>query len=187
MTVITRSARPFGSLWIVPFLVLGLTGFFGACSSFSVSSSEESSWAAEQIEQVKGSIQIISVSVERSGEWGSLEKEITGLLPLLFLEEFYLVVPSAAGADYSAGVIVREREYPDGWQIRRSLSVEVRLWAGNTDEPLPLTAGRSLSNGRKSLASSKTLSSMLRKAIKGAIGGLPGPVIDPPGSPLEVQ
>ena len=158
-------------------LVFVQAAFLSGCSSFGFSKYE--SWAAEKMKESKGSVRIISVSVDRSGEWNSerssLEKEIGDLLPLLFSEESYLVVSPSTPVDYLAAVNVREREYQDGWQTRRSLSVELRLWAaGETDEiePLPLSAGRSIVQGRKSLASSSVLSGMLRKAVKSAINGL---------------
>ena len=158
----------------------------GSCISFSFDSKENSSWAAMEKENSgrgwQGTVRIVSVSAEKSGEWGSvspflLEKEMGDLLPLLFSEEAYLVVSPAAEADFYAEVKVREREYPDRWQTKRSLSAEVRLWSdaaeGSVSQPLPLSAGRALLNGKQSLASSKTLSSMLRKAVKSALQGLP--------------
>lgn len=150
-----------------------IASFFG-CSTFSLGSSENSAWSMAGGEQPKGAVRIISVSVDKSGEWGSLEKEISAMLPLLFLEESYLVVPSREAADFSAEVTVREREYLSGWRTRRSLSVELRLWDTGNEGPLPLSAGRALYQGKRSLASSQTLSDMLRKAVKNAIGGLPG-------------
>ena len=147
--------------------------FFGACSSLPFDSSESSAWAAGGQERTRGSIQIVSVSADKAGEWGSLEKEVLDLLPLLFFEESYIVVSSPGEADYSVDVKLREREYPEGWQTRRSLSAEVRIWAAGSAEPLPLSAGRSLMNGKQSLSSSKTLSVMLRKAVKNAVNGLP--------------
>ena len=154
------------------FLVFGFL-VFGSCVSFD--SSESSSWAFGKEGNSRGTIRIISVSAEKSGEWGTLEKEISDLLPLLFSEEAYLVVSPSAQADYSAEVKVREREYPNGWQTRRSLSAEVRLWAGDgfAGQPLPLSAGRALNQGKQSFASSKTLSAMLRKAVKNAVRSLP--------------
>ena len=159
----------------------------GSCVSFDTS--ESSSWASGKNEKLRGIIRIISVSVEKSGEWGGLEKELNDLTPLLFSEQGYVTVfpddreVAPAGARqgfgslpvYSAEVKIREREYPDGWQTRRSLSAELRLWAGDdyTCQPLPLSAGRVLNNGKKSFASSKTLSAMLRKAIRNALGALP--------------
>ena len=147
--------------------------FLGSCSSFSFSSSENSAWAVPTNEKPRGTVRISSVSAEKSGEWGSLEKEITDLLPLLFSEESYLVVSPGERADFTAKVEVREREYLSGWQTKRSLSVELRLWAAGADGPLPLSAGRALVQGRQSLASSQTLDNMLRKAVKNAVRGLP--------------
>jgi len=158
-------------------LTISSLAFLGSCASLPFDSSESSSWAAGDAGKAKGSIRIISVSAEKTGEWGVLEKEIADLLPLLFSEEGYQAVSPASPADYSAEVKVREREYPDGWMTKRSLSAEVRLWAGGgegpADRPLPLSAGRALNHGKQSFASSKTLSAMLRKAVKNAVRGLP--------------
>ena len=154
------------------FLVLSLA-IFGGCVSFY--SNGNSSWAAGNREEARGAIQIVSVSAERSGEWGLLEKEVKDLLPLLFFEKGYVTVSPDGHADIFAEVIVREREYIDGWKTRRSLSAEVRLWGREEfpDQPLPLSAGRVLNNGKQTFASSGTLSAMLRKAVRSAIKGLP--------------
>jgi len=163
------------------------------CVSFD--SSESSSWAAGKSEDLKGVVRIISVSVDKSGEYGGLENEVRDLLPLLFLEQGYMTVssggkmalssgnfPDSGGLPfYSANVKIREREYQDGWKTSRSLSAELRLWAADNGtneiapdaQPLPLSAGRALNNGKKSFSSSGTLSAMLRKAIKNAVGALP--------------
>ena len=143
----------------------------GSCVSFDYL--ESSSWAADR-GKVRGTVRIVSVSADKPGEWGSLEKEINDLLPLLFFEEEYAVVSLSSRADYLAEVRVREREYPDGWKTVRSLSAEVRLWAGDgsAGQILPLSAGRALNQGKQSFASSKTLSVMLRKAVRNAILGL---------------
>ena len=149
--------------------------FLGGCSSLPFDLSQDSRWAGV-IKKEKGTVRLISVSAERSGEWSSLEKEITYLLPLLFSEESYRVVSASAAADYSAEVMVREREFADGWRTKRSLSAELRLWADNAYGPLPLSAGRSLVLGKQTLSSSRTLCSMLRKAVKNAVRALPGAV-----------
>ena len=145
------------------------------CSTLPFDSTENSSWKADRIGKLRGTIKIISVSADKSGEWHSLEKEISDLLPLLFLEESYRVVQASAEADYCAEVNAREREYPVGWRTKRSVSIEVRIWRGNENGPLPLSAGRSMIQGKQSLASSKTTSAMLRTAIKKAVRGLDKP------------
>ncbi|MCL2092562.1 MAG: hypothetical protein FWH12_00035 [Treponema sp.] len=126
-------------------------------------------------ESIEGTIRLGSVSAERSGEWGSLEKEIHSLVPLFFSEVSYLVVPPESPADYVAEIYLREREYHSGWRTQRSLSAEVRIWAdqGEPMELLPLATGRALTEGRQSLASARTLSTMLRKAVYNAIRALP--------------
>ena len=152
-------------------LAFGLA-FFGSCVSFDLPQNSYWAWDGES---GRGSIRIISLSAEKSGDKSSLEKEIADLLPLLFSEQSYLVVSPSARADYAAEVKVREREYADGWQTKRSLSVQIRLWTddGFFDEILPLSAGQALNQGKRSFASSKTLISMLRRAVKNAVRGLP--------------
>ena len=145
---------------------------FAGCSTFPPDSSENSSWKADGIGKLSTTIKISSVSADKSGDWNSLEKEIADLLPLLFREESYRVVPASEDADYRAEVKAREREYPVGWRTKRSLSVEVRLWRGNESGPLPFSAGRAMIQGKQSLASSKTTSAMLRTAIRKACRGL---------------
>jgi len=156
-----------------PFALVLSLAVLGSCVSFDFP--ESASWTSGKGDKTIGTIRLVSVSAEKSGEWGALEKEVSDLLPLLFSENGYIIVSPNDTAAYSAEVNVREREYPDGWQTKRSLSAEVRLWAGDGSErrPLPLSAGRALNNGNKSFASSRTLSAMLRKAIKNALGGLP--------------
>ena len=160
---------------LIIILFLARIVIFTSCSSLPPNSSENTAWKAMKEGKAKGTVQIYSVDADRSGEWGSLEKEISGLMPLFFLEKKYLVVSSSVPADYIAEVRVREREYPDGWRTRRSACAEVRLWDGENfiDNPLPLSAGRSMIQGKKSITSSKTLSVMLRKSVNKAVRGLP--------------
>ena len=155
------------------FILTAVLAVLGSCVSIDLP--ESSSWARGS-EEPRGTIRIISVSAEKSGEWGALEKEISDLLPLLFSEKSYLVLSASPQADYAAEVKIREREYADGWQIKRSLSAEIRLWAddGSFQQLPPLSAGRALNQGKKSFASSKTLSVMLRRAIGHAVYRLPG-------------
>jgi len=158
------------------FFLLLLAVFFCGCASVQPSSSQSYNWTGDikrARQRTKGTIRIISVSAERSGEWGSLEKEALHLLPLLFSEKKYVVVPVSAAADYTADVKIRERQYTDGLHIKRSLSVEVRLWKGNTVEPLPFAASRVLINGKLTLAKSETLNEILREAVGSSVRWLP--------------
>jgi hypothetical protein len=159
------------SIWYASVLVML---FFGSCASFPFISEDISSWGERNISLMRGTIRINSVSVEKQGDMGSLEGEINDLLPLLFSEEHFLVVSSSAKADYSAEVKLREREYPDGWQTKRSLSAEVRLWEAEADNSVfPLSTGRTLVTGQQSFSSSKALSAVLRKTVKKAVLELP--------------
>jgi hypothetical protein len=150
----------------------------GACDSLPITTYISASWSApEEGKRPWGTVYLETVSVDRNGGWASVEKEIRGLAPLLFWERGYRVVSSGEGADYIAGIRAREREYASGWQTKRSLAMEVRLWpAGGpdgqepeTDGSLPLAAGRITSGGNRSFSSSETTGRMLAAAIKKAL------------------
>ena len=170
-------------------LFLAFVFLLGSCLSLSFDSSGNTAWSAVDSVKAKGTIRIASVSAEKTGEWGSIQREISALLPLLFMEESYLAVSENEEADYLAELNVREREYYSGWKTKRSLSVELRLWAPGGNSLLPISAGVALNNGNGSLASSQMLTVMLRRAVKNALSGLPSralPVNNPsaPGSGL---
>jgi hypothetical protein len=156
--------------------------FLGACESLSFNYYPGASWSAPPeggTRPVLGTVYLEAVSVDRNGGWVSVEKEIRGLAPLLFWERGYRVVSTAEGADYSAEIRAREREYASGWQTKRSLAMEVRLWPGGDGAPdfqklelggsLPLAAGRVTSGGNRSFSSSETTGRMLAAAIKKAL------------------
>jgi hypothetical protein len=151
----------------------------GACESLSFNYYRGRAWSVPEGNLPESGVtaRLVSVTVDRSGGWASVEKEIWGLAPLLFFEEGCRLVPLTEEADYAADIRVREREYAAGWQTRRSLAVEVRLWpAGelldNRDgayQGLPCMAGRVTSLGDRSFSSSETTGRMLALAIKKAL------------------
>jgi hypothetical protein len=154
--------------------------FLGACESLPFNYYLNASWSApgeDGTRETLGTVRLEEVSVDRSGGWASVEKEIRGLAPLFFWERGYRVVSDGEGADYAAGIRAREREYASGWQTRRSLAMEVRLWPAGApdgrepgiDGPLPLAAGRVTSGGNRSFSSSETTGRMLAMAIKKAL------------------
>jgi hypothetical protein len=153
--------------------------FLGACESLPFNCYLGRSWSAPGEESGTGggrknlaAVYVSAVSVDRNGGWASVDKEVRGLAPLLFLERGYRVVPAGERADYAADIRVREREYASGWQTKRSLAVEVRIWPAGDGEnggALPLAAGRVTSLGNRSFSSSETTGRMLALAIKKAV------------------
>ena len=152
---------------------LFLAFLFISCDTIPVSNSSTESWImpnnAKSKAKTWGTMQLAGVSVDRSGGWDSLEKEVTALAPLYFWKQGCRLAGPDEAADYTVRISLREREYSLGWRTRRSLAVEVMVWAGagaSTDASLPLAAGRVVAIGNKSFASSKTTSEMLSGAIE---------------------
>jgi hypothetical protein len=169
---------------LLTLLLPGLLLF--SCDSLPVNYSVSRSWLMSEGKGIiphttRGTIKVIGVSVDRSGGWDSVEKEAAALAPLFFWERGYRTVGGDETADYAADIQAREREYNLGWHTRRSLAVEVRIWAaGDGESPggaditqkLPLAAGRVVSIGDGSFSSSTTTGRMLSAAIRTATGKL---------------
>ncbi|MDR1238937.1 MAG: hypothetical protein LBK27_02375 [Treponema sp.] len=162
----------------------------GACESLPFNYYRGVSWfLAKETAAPVVRIRLVSVSVDRSGSWASVEKEIRGLAPLLFLDQGCRVVAPGEEADYTADIRAREREYASGWETKRSLALELRLWPAEIDpaddafeQSLPLAAGRVTNVGNRSFSSSGTTGRMLDLAVKKTIRALrkTGPA---PGKP----
>lgn len=142
-----------------------------SCESMPVNYSRSQSWLLGE-KQTWGTVSLLGVTVDRIGGWDSVERDIAALAPLCFWEEGCRMI-SGGPADYAADIQVREREYRSGWRTKRSLLVEVRIWpagdAGRAAETLPLSAGRVIAMGDRSLSSFETTNRMLSQAIQKAV------------------
>lgn len=155
-------------------LVLAL--FFHSCDSMPASMDQ--SWIV--LGRADHTIRLLGVSVDRSGGWDSLEKEVAALAPLYFWQKGCEMTGADGPADYAVFISLREREFSVGWRTRRSLALEVRIWDYRGEAPaaellqtLPLAAGRVVSIGDGSFSSSITTGKMLSRAINRALGSLP--------------
>jgi len=169
-------------------LIIVISLFMGAgllsCNTPAPHQTNTESWYTHEREERSerrsiGKIALLGVSVYRSGGWDSIQSEIAGLAPLLFWKHGLYLVPDAAGADYAADIRLHEREYMSQWRTKRSLALEVRIWAVpaemadaaafSFDKRLPLAAARVLSSGAHGFSSSHTVNRMLPLAIKNAV------------------
>jgi hypothetical protein len=147
------------------------------CESLPPGFYRQKSWASSVLKD-RGvqtlRVYLAAVSVDKSGSWASVEKEVAGLAPLLFLDCGLEAVEDNEDADYTAAIHIREREYTSGWRIRRSLLCEVRFRKnGNAGERrAPPAAGRVTFLGEKSFSSSDTTGRMLALAIRKAAARL---------------
>jgi hypothetical protein len=160
--------------WGRPVILVFTAMLFFSCESMPVNYSRSKSWLLKN-KNLWGTFSLLGVSVDRTGGWDSVEKEIIGLAPLCFWEEGCQMISGGKPADYAADIQLREREYSSGWRTKRSLSVEVRIWAYVDGEKsvyaktLPLAAGRVIATGDRSLSSFETTNRMLSQAIRKAV------------------
>jgi len=151
-----------------------------SCEALPVNFSSGQSWLISGNEQDKTwtTLTILSVQVDRSGGWDSVEKEASALAPLYFWDSGCRVVSAEKTPSYAARIQIREREYNSGWKTKKSLAVEVRIWkyedaSESSDiflsQKLPAAVGRVFSNGDGSFSSSETTGRLLSKAIDIAV------------------
>jgi hypothetical protein len=54
---------------------------------------------------------VAAIKADKAGDWSSVENEVEGLLPLLFLERRFKMAREEKDADYIAEFNLREREF----------------------------------------------------------------------------
>lgn len=116
-----------------------------------------------------------AVRVDKALGASSVRDEISRLAAMLVLEYGYQVAGEGEEARYRLELEAVEREFLQGWQNRRSVAVEAWLFDNPGAEEVspadtgqagkPRAIGKALSVGNKTLASSRDLEHLLRKAL----------------------
>ena len=172
--------KNFGMLGFLVFSLISCT----MLPAYKVSSE---SWNRETFSyKNKGSVIIHSILVYTASGRDSVQNEITGLAPLIFMKHGFPKVCNNGKADYISDICVFERQYMSQWRTLYSIALEVRIWPVKDLLPstaselnliaadispavletvLPLAASRVVITGNKSLSSSFVLNNMLTKAI----------------------
>ncbi|WP_461247111.1 hypothetical protein [Treponema sp. R6D11] len=162
------------------FSILFLSTFL-SCEELPINRSSGQSWLisnSDETEKTWTTLTILSVQVDKSGGWDSVEKETAALAPLYFWDSGCAVVAAEREPSYAAQIQIREREYNTGWKTKKSLAVEVRIWeykdvpennGTHYAQKLPAATGRIVASGDKSFSSSETTGRLLSKAIDKAV------------------
>jgi len=150
-----------------------------SCEALPFNYTANQSWLIENTqEKTWTTMTVLGVQIERSGGWDSVEREAASLAPLFFWDQGCRVVSAEESPQYAAYIWIRERDFNLGWNSKKSLSVEVRIWAyedapvnGAPDEnhKLPAAVGRVVMTGDTSFSSSNTMGKLLSQAIKQAV------------------
>lgn len=103
----------------------------------------------------------------------SIQEELHRVASLDVLRRGYQLALSEGEADYGLEFYAVERDFTQGWQNRRSVSLEVSLWRYPDDkgsaEKVLVAMGRSAMVGQGSLSSSLDMEELLRKALDMAL------------------
>ncbi|MDR0388710.1 MAG: hypothetical protein LBH73_01410 [Spirochaetaceae bacterium] len=116
-------------------------------------------------------LSIGEVSVDRAGDYRSVEAELALLLPLLLAERGFTVVAPEEGPDFIVRGRAVEREYLKNWRTVRSVSAELYFYPKGK-EALPYASGRASASGTRSLASSQDMEALFRSALGRLIGAM---------------
>jgi hypothetical protein len=156
---------------------LAVIAVFVSCSSIPWTSSMN--WDRGKVQRASKDVTIAlgTVSVDKALGAASVQAELVRVAELFILEQGYKVAQEGEIAPYRLELQAVEREYIQGWQNQRSIAIDAWLWdqretSGLTDRPMAV--GRAVSVGTKSLASSRDLEGLLRRALKPLLGREPG-------------
>jgi hypothetical protein len=169
-----------------------LSGIFLSCKNFPIPKAYNESWytgAYKSEKQINyGKVYLNRVYVDRSGNRDSIQDEIYDLAKLVFWTNGLNMVSEITDADFAADIRLHEREYISQWKTKRSLSLELRLWALSEeilnnfllsgdrvfDDALPLAAARAVSTGNRSFLSSYTSGRYLSQVVRNTVKQLKG-------------
>ena len=95
-----------------------------SCNTTGISSKTSRSWTYNKAP--KRTLQLGTIQIDKSASY-SVEHEVAVLLPLLFIEKQLAFPGGGVEADYIVDVHASERDYPVGWETRKSMSMEVYI------------------------------------------------------------
>jgi len=157
--------------------ILSAAAILLSCEALPFNYSTNQSWLIAQ-EKTWTTMMVLGVQIERSGGWDSVEREAASLVPLYFWDQGCRVVSADERPQYAARIWITERDFNIGWNSKKSLAVDVRIWAYEdapvSDTPvedykLPAAVGRVVMRGDKSFSSSDIMGKLLSRAITQAV------------------
>ena len=156
--------------------ILSVTAICLSCEALPFNYSANQSWLIDHTqEKIWTTMTVLGVQIDKSGGWDSVEREAASLAPLYFWDQGCRVVSAGEGPQYAARIWIRERDFNLGWNNKKSLVVEVRIWAfedapvDGAPEKLPSAVGRVVMTGDTSFSSSHTMGKLLSRAITQAV------------------
>ncbi len=149
---------------------------FFSCSTFPFNFTSSKAWTTPSKDELYPTMYLGEVLVDKASGWNSIEREVRDMVPLLFSDYGYPFILDKARAEYIVDVQALEREYMTGWQSKRSVSIEIRIYenTGITDyqNTVPLVVGKTTSSGGVSLASSRDLGKLIGSGVKKIVKSL---------------
>jgi hypothetical protein len=161
-------------MYAVCFLTLSICVMY-SCKSYGITYENGKVWEERRIEKPRkylGNIQRGKVEVDKSGGSSSIEREIDHILPLVFGEEGFLFHEPCDKNNYVVDVYATERDINDGWNVKKSISMEVSLrplkLQDDGDVSTPHVAARTVVMADTGLSISGNIEKYLRATIKKA-------------------
>jgi hypothetical protein len=102
---------------LFPFCIISFT----ACASFDT-------WNRDVSDAVTARVFVKEVSVYKTGGMASVEEELRAFTPVFLMKNRLLAVNDAESADLIAEIQAHEREYRNGWDTKRSISLMVSFF-----------------------------------------------------------
>jgi hypothetical protein len=164
--------------------LIGVLVLSASCyTTEGIHSKRTKAWGGGVIYNQTKTLAIGEIRVDKSGDGWLVEKEIAALLPLLCFEDGFLIVENKQFADCIVDVYATERDYAQGWNKKKSMTMEVSFrkvvnqdgyedegeeesTSVNSNGELCFAAGRTVAQGSLGFSSSKNLESLLSVSLK---------------------
>ncbi|MDR2842919.1 MAG: hypothetical protein LBV52_06930 [Spirochaetaceae bacterium] len=164
-------------LFLVLILPMLVFFFLSGCNTSGMYYKASGAWSLKSDTSKFKKIKLGTIKVDKPGSSLSIEKEISQILPLLFLEHGYVFTNETDAAFYIVDVCATEREFFANWNTKKSVTMEVLLWDSEhkindqTDSRIetPLAAGRIIAQGSQGLSASNNLNDILKQSIRKAV------------------
>ncbi|GHV22071.1 hypothetical protein FACS189494_08370 [Spirochaetia bacterium] len=151
---------------------------FVSCGTLTMHYKTIETWSMNGDAENYKTIKLGIIAADKPGGSFSIENEIAKILPLVFLENGYVLVNNDSDSDYVVDVYAIERDYFEGWESKKSVSMEVLVWqrnisgsmnVGTNKAEIPVAAGKVIAQGSQGLSVSNNLNNILRKSALNAI------------------
>jgi hypothetical protein len=116
-------------------VLVTVIGAVCSCATVGIDSKRSSAWNGSRVIKNPRTVRLGVIVSDKAGS--ALQQEIASLLPLVFLEKRFVFPRDTREAEFVVDVFAAEHDYKEGFELKKSITMEVLLWPNYTN---PLAA-----------------------------------------------